>query len=93
MVERDGDRRMALRLVGVTDLAGGDFLEAWLTDATGTRVLPLGVLARHGEEFRGEFTLPADLPEGVFDRVDVSAERFDGDPAHSGVSLMRGDLA
>ena len=31
--------------------------------------------------------------EGLFDRVDVSSERFDGNPAHSGVSLLRGDLA
>jgi len=77
----------------VTDLAGGDYLEAWLMDATGTRLLPLGALARHGEEFRGEFTIPAGLPPGEFNRVDVSAEQFDGNPAHSAVSLLRGDLA
>jgi hypothetical protein len=93
MVERNGDQKMVMALRGVTDLAGGDYLEAWLMDATGTRLLSLGALARHGEEFRGEFTVPAGLPAGEFDRVDVSAERFDGNPGHSSVSLLRGDLA
>jgi hypothetical protein len=93
MIDQDGDQKMVVELRGVTDLAGGDYLEAWLMDATGTRLLPLGALARHGEEFRGEFTVPAGLPVSEFDRVDVSAERFDGDPGHSTVSLLRGDLA
>ncbi len=93
MVDHDGDRRMVVELRGVTNLAGGDYLEAWLMDSTGSRLLPLGALARHGEEFRGEFTIPAGLPNGEYDRVDVSAERFDGDPGHSTVSLLRGDLA
>jgi Anti-sigma-K factor rskA, C-terminal len=93
MVDHDGDRQMVVELRGVTNLAGGDYLEAWLMDSTGSRLLPLGALARHGEEFRGEFTIPAGLPAGEYDRVDVSAERFDGDPGHSTVSLLRGDLA
>ena len=93
MVDHDGDQRMVVELRGVTNLAGGDYLEAWLMDSTGSRLLPLGALARHGEEFRGEFTIPAGLPAGEFSRVDVSAERFDGDPGHSTVSLLRGDLA
>jgi hypothetical protein len=93
MVDHDGDQRMVVELRGVTNLAGGDYLEAWLMDSTGSRLLPLGALARHGEEFRGEFTIPAGLPPGEFSRVDVSVERFDGDPGHSTVSLLRGDLA
>jgi hypothetical protein len=93
MIDRNGDTRMVVELRGVTNLAGGDYLEAWLMDATGDRLLPLGALARHGEEFRGEFTIPAGLPVGEYNRVDVSAERFDGNPGHSAVSLLRGDLA
>jgi Anti-sigma-K factor rskA len=93
MVDSDGDQKMVVELRGVTDLAGGDYLEAWLMDATGSRLVPLGALARHGEEFRGEFLVPAGLPVSEYDRVDVSAERFDGDPGHSTVSLLRGDLA
>jgi Anti-sigma-K factor rskA len=93
MVDSNGDRRMVVQLTGVTNLAGGDYLEAWLMDSSGTRLLPLGALARHGEEFRGDFTVPAGLSVTEFDRVDVSAERFDGDPGHSTVSLLRGTLA
>jgi hypothetical protein len=93
MVDRNGDTRMVVELRGVTNLAGGDYLEAWLMDGTGTRLVPLGALARHGEEFRGEFTIPAGLPAGEYNRVDVSAEQFDGNPGHSAVSLLRGDLA
>lgn len=93
MVDENGDQKMVVELRGIVDLAGGDYLEAWLMDEKGSRLLPLGALARHGEEFRGEFTVPAGLPVGEFDRVDVSAERFDGDPGHSSVSLLRGDLA
>jgi hypothetical protein len=93
MVDRNGDTRMLVELRGVTNLAGGDYLEAWLMDSTGSRLLPLGAMARHGEEFRGEFTIPAGLPPGEYNRVDVSAERFDGNPGHSAVSLLRGDLA
>ena len=80
MVDHDGDQRMVVELRGVTNLAGGDYLEAWLMDSTGSRLLPLGALARHGEEFRGEFTIPAGLPTGEYDRVDVSAERLTATP-------------
>ena len=91
--QRGQRQPLVVELRGVTNLAGGDYLEAWLMDSTGSRLLPLGALARHGEEFRGEFTIPAGLPPGEFSRVDVSVERFDGDPGHSTVSLLRGDLA
>ena len=52
MVDRDGDQRMVVELRGVTNLAGGDYLEAWLMDSTGGRLLPLGALARHGVDLR-----------------------------------------
>jgi hypothetical protein len=92
MVDRDGDRRMVVELRGVTNLAGGDYLEAWLMDSSGSRLLPLGALARHGEEFRG-----VHHPRRAADRRVRPGGRvrraFDGDPGHSTVSLLRGDLA
>ncbi len=87
--DRDG-RRMVVEVQGVTDIAGGDHLEAWLMDATGTRLVPLGALAGGGGTFRGTFTVPDGLPLGEFGQVDVSAERWDGDPGHSALSLVRG---
>lgn len=89
---RGGDRQLVVRLDGVDDTADADFLEAWLMDSSGTRLVALGSLARDGSTFRGEFTVPSDLPMGEYDTVDISAERWDGDPSHSRVSLLRGPL-
>jgi hypothetical protein len=36
--------------------------------------------------------VPSNLPTVEFRTVDVSAERWDGDPAHSRVSLLRGAM-
>ena len=40
----------------------------------------------------GRFDLPAGLDLTQFSVVDVSEEQFDGDPAHSGDSIVRGPL-
>jgi anti-sigma factor RsiW len=93
MVSADGGSRMVVRLDGVTDLAGADFLEAWLMDPAGRKLLALGSLARVGDTFQGTFTVPADLPTSEFDTVDISAEKWDGNPGHSRVSLLRGSIA
>ena len=88
-----GERRMVVQVRGVTNTAGGDHLEAWLMDDSGTRLVPLGPLDGHDGEFHGTFALPPGLPLGEFGRVDVSVERWDGNPAHSTVSVLRGDVA
>ncbi len=93
MVKADGGSTMVVRLGGVTDLAGADFLEAWLMDPAGRKLLALGSLTRDGNGFQGSFTVPADLPTGEFDTVDISAEKWDGNPDHSRLSLLRGSLA
>ena len=41
---------------------------------------------------RGVFTVPASLNLTRYSEVDVSREPFDGDPAHSTVSLARGPV-
>lgn len=91
-LDRDGGHELLVRLDGVTGLAGADHLEAWLMDAGGSRMLALGSLAQDGGTFRGTFTVPADLPMAEFDTVDVSVETWDGNPAHSRVSVLRGPL-
>lgn len=92
MVDDRGVREMVVQVSGVTNLAGGDHLEAWLMDASGKRLVPLGPLDGRNGDFRGRFAVPAGLPLGEFDRVDVSAERWDGDPGHSTLSVLRGTL-
>ena len=93
MVTTNGSSRMVVRLDGVTDVAGGDFLEAWLMDGAGRKLLALGSLTRTGTTFEGTFTVPSNLPASEFDTVDISAEKWDGNPDHSRVSLLRGSLA
>ncbi len=41
----------------------------------------------------GTFTVPDGLDLSRYDLVDVSAEPYDGNPAHSGDSIIRGKLS
>jgi hypothetical protein len=82
----DGRRVLVLSLSGDTD--GDGFREVWLIDRDVTRLVSLGVL--DGSE--GRFTVPDGLDLSDFAVVDVSEEGFDGDPAHSGDSIVRGVL-
>jgi len=92
MATAGGERQMVVQVQGVTNIAGGDHLEAWLMDPSGTRLVPLGALAGGGGDFHGTFAVPDGLPFGEFNRVDVSAERWDGNPGHSTLSVLRGDI-
>ena len=40
----------------------------------------------------GEYAIPADIDLSEFSVVDVSIEPDDGDPTHSGRSILRGTL-
>jgi hypothetical protein len=75
------------------DGAAGGYLEAWLMDANGTQLYSLGTLTAQDPQrtrFRASFALPPDLPLDAYAYVDVSREEFDGNPTHSGRSLLRG---
>ncbi|MEX5271671.1 anti-sigma factor [Kocuria sabuli] len=81
----DGTRRLVVR----TDPADVDgFKEVWLLAPDAQRMVSLGVMA--GDE--AEFVLPENLDVGEFPVVDVSDEPVDGDPTHSGDSIVRGVL-
>jgi hypothetical protein len=84
--DADGRRTLVVRLAGAE---GDGFREVWLLDREATRLVGLGVL--DGDE--GRFTIPVGLDLDDFAVVDVSAEPFDGDPAHSGDSILRGELS
>lgn len=85
--EVDDRRVLEVATDGVAQPDDG-FLEVWLLDESASRLVPLGVL----DGSRGSFALPADLDLGEFPVVDISDEPLDGDPAHSGDSLVRGTL-
>lgn len=94
--EASGDAQVLERADGTVELvvtldgpaADGDFREVWLIDREVTRLVSLGVL----EGSSGTFTVPTGLDLADFAVVDISAEPFDGDPAHSGDSIIRGVL-
>jgi hypothetical protein len=83
----DGERVL---VVDVSDLTKGDgFYEVWLLDSEAQRLVSLGLL--EGDE--GRFPLPEQVDVGEYPVVDVSIEPTDGDPAHSGNSVVRGTLS
>lgn len=84
--EPDGRRTLVVRLAGDE---GDGFREVWLLDRDATRLVGLGVL--DGDE--GRFSIPVGLDLDDYALVDVSAEQFDGDPSHSGDSILRGELS
>ncbi|RMI09566.1 anti-sigma factor, partial [Cellulomonas triticagri] len=86
-LEEDADGRVTL-VVRVSSTPEDGFRAVWLLDRDATRLVSLGALA--GDE--GRFAVPAGLDLAEFPVVDVSAEPFDGDPGHSGDSIVRGAL-
>ena len=87
VVRTDGSRALVVRLDAPPVPDG--YYEVWLTERSITDMVPLGI-ARSGTQ---TFELPADLDLGTFSIVDVSQEPLDGDPQHSAVSVVRGQLA
>jgi hypothetical protein len=90
---RPGGLTLEIHLTGVPGSPDAGYLEVWLMDAGGGELVAIGGLTRHGDTYDGTFTVPADLPMDRLRLVDVSEEHFDGNPAHSGVSLYRGTMA
>lgn len=84
---RDGEREMEVRLDA--EEAGGGYREVWLINADASALVSLGVL--DGTE--GTFRIPEDVDLREYVLVDISQEPSDGDPAHSGDSIVRGELA
>jgi hypothetical protein len=91
--EQSGVRTMVIHLSGVTDTAGADYLEAWLMSRDGGQIVALGALTSGDTGYNGSFTVPANLPLTQLDVVDISAEHYDGNPGHSGLSILRGTLS
>jgi hypothetical protein len=82
----DGRRQVVVALDA--PVPAGTFREVWLLTPDVSGLVSLGVL--EGEE--GRFDVPEGLDLAAFPVVDVSEEPLDGDPAHSGDSVVRGTL-
>ena len=95
ILESDDVRKVVIEVTEPSRTAAAEYLEAWLMDTDGNRLYSLGALTREPDDTRlhGTFRLPPDLSLTAFNTVDVSAEQFDDNPTHSGVSLLRGHTA
>lgn len=88
LTPHDGVAELTLRTAGMPAAGAREYYYAWLIDASGSRLLPLGQVASGG-------TTTFEVDPGVLSEyalVDVSLERDDGDPGHSADSLLRGEI-
>ena len=88
MLERRSDGRQVVDLHTSVRPDGRTDHEVWLMTPGAKQLVSLGML--HGTS--GRFTVPAGLDVHRFRLVDVSDEPRDGNPAHSGNSIIRGAL-
>jgi len=85
LVEGDGELQLVVDTTGVDP--GDGFVEVWVIDTEVERLVSLGPLRPDGR-----YDLPPGLDPEAFPIVDVSREPLDGDPTHSGDSVLRGQL-
>jgi hypothetical protein len=83
----DGSRVLVVDL-DKSESSDDGFREVWLLKPDVSGLVSVGTL----DGASGRFDLPAGLDLEQFSVVDVSEEQFDGDPAHSGDSIVRGPL-
>lgn len=84
----DGQTRLVIEAVDMPEAPDGESYELWLIDEGVTDPRSLGEVTGSGE-----IVVPNTVDPSSHPIVDISLEPNDGDPAHSGHSLMRGTLA
>lgn len=82
----DGDS-IDVRVSGLPKVDRGTYYELWALGTKG-RMVSLGTIAVD-ESGRGEASLPLPVSLNRFPVLDISVEPTDGNPAHSGESLLR----
>ncbi|GAA1697656.1 hypothetical protein GCM10009792_17060 [Microcella alkalica] len=82
----DGERLVSVELSASAE--GDGVREVWLLTPEVDGLISLGLL--DGES--GSFVIPAGIDLAEYPIVDVSLEPIDGDPSHSGDSIVRGAL-
>lgn len=82
----DGERVVQVSLD--TEVDDGVVREVWLLTESEDGLISLGLLTGSS----GEFVVPVSVDLDRFSVVDISAEPVDGDPTHSGDSIVRGAL-
>lgn len=90
VVERSGAGAMDLAVTTPAFDAADGYLEVWLINADGKRMVSIGVL--RPQSGTQTFQIDPKLIDQGYTIVDISREGFDDKPAHSGDSLVRGTL-
>lgn len=85
-VVEDGSHRLHVDLSTLPDTTEG-FYELWLLDPGDGRMVSLGPARSDGT-----YALPEGVAVDEYPAVDVSVEPHDGDPTHSGASVLRGSV-
>lgn len=83
---QDGERTLTVNVDASADPE--QYREVWLIRNDGEALISLGIL--DAEE--STFVIPEGLDLADYGLVDISFEPLDGDPAHSGDSIVRGAL-
>ena len=83
----DGDDRSVAVALSAVEVPAGSHLEVWLLDDPIEQLVSLGELSDDAPH-----RLPPSVDLAVTPIVDISLEPDDGNPAHSGVSVVRGSL-
>jgi anti-sigma-K factor RskA len=81
-----GDRSLHVSVDAPSPPAG--FLEVWLMTSDAKRLVSLGVVSGAS----GTFAIPAGVDITQYVLVDISDQPYNGNPAHSGNSIVRGQL-
>ncbi|MDR6907155.1 hypothetical protein J2X63_002863 [Agromyces sp. 3263] len=87
-LEEDDDGVRSIVVDLDAEVPSTDVREVWLIRSDASGLVSLGLL----EGATGRFVVPDGIDLDEFTLVDVSAEPVDGDPAHSGDSIVRGEL-
>lgn len=84
-----GHREVVVDLTGLTVVtAAAPLREVWLIKADASGLISIGLLDGN----TGHFDIPDGVDLAQYPLVDVSAEPDNGNPAHSGNSIVRGQL-
>ena len=86
LVAVDGSQRVVVDVPQLPAIQGA--YEVWLFGSDG-RMVSLGAL----QSGRGDFTVPQGIDTAEYRTVDVSDEPSDGNPTHSGISVVRGTFS
>jgi hypothetical protein len=75
-------------VVSLDAATASDLREVWLIAPETNGLISLGQLVGGS----GRYTVPPDVDLRLYSLVDISDEPTDGNPAHSGNSIVRGEL-